>query len=206
MLSAFGQKINPDLFQGGFYQNAQPRSLSKAIRYNWDNKVPSGVVLHYTASGNLSGTLNHLQSTGLGYHFLIDREGGIVQTADLFKGTAHCKANHRGLSCNRNYLGIALVSWGLLKQREGNFYAWPNEHSIEVNESFVTYSKAQYWHAASDEQMTSLIMLTRDLVSHFGISSANVIGHHEVDKAKSDPGGSLLVSMDVFRFLMEFYK
>lgn len=44
-------------------------------RHRWVK--PTKIVIHHTAGGSLSGAVSHLKKLGLGYHYLIDKDGSV---------------------------------------------------------------------------------------------------------------------------------
>jgi len=70
-----------------------------------------GAIIHHTAGRGLEATINTLQSRGLSYHYLIDRDGRIVQTLpdNLIAWHGHPNDKKPSLT-NSNTLGIATVA------------------------------------------------------------------------------------------------
>ena len=156
--------------------------------------VPTGITIHYTADENMDRVKREMNMNGIGYHFIIDRDGSLHQTAHLLKAVNHAgKAMWNGQSPNRTHIAIAFISWGLLNS---DGFAWNGSKAVGVKRM------GHLWDAASQAQEMRLSTLVRQLMQEFSISAANVCGHDECalpKGRKSDPGGSLKLSMIDFR-------
>ena len=67
---------------------------------------PTRIILHHTAGATLKGAEQTLKQRGLGYHYMIDRDGTRYQ---YYRDTA--AANHAKYN-NRRTIGISLVGGG----------------------------------------------------------------------------------------------
>ena len=158
---------------------------------------PTGITVHYTADGDIDRVKRGMGKSKIGYHFLIDRDGSLHQTADLSKAVNHAgRALWNGVSPNRNHLAIAIISWGFL-----------NDDGLSWNGTKVvgTMREGQLWDAASKAQEQALIRLLRGLMRDFNISAANICGHDEccIPKGrKVDPGCSLSITMSNIRKML----
>jgi N-acetyl-anhydromuramyl-L-alanine amidase AmpD len=146
--------------------------------------LPTGITVHYTADGNLERVKREMDKSKCGYHFIIDREGLLHQTANLAKAVNHAgKANWSGQSPNRTHLSVSLLSWGLLN---GDGLAWNGTKIANP-----VKRGGHLWDAATEKQEKALIKLLRGLMADFGISAANICGHDECAMPKGrkiDPG------------------
>ena len=108
----------------------------------------------------------HQQGEGwadVGYHFLIDQAGRVLEGRPL-----HAQGAHAGNSeLNRGNIGICLI---------GNFFPQPDRGP-------------EYAHAAhpSSEQMEGLNRLVDQLQSHYGIANNQIWGHQDL-KETACPG------------------
>lgn len=157
-----------------------------------------GVTVHYTASGCLNSALNAMQQSGLGYHFLIDRDGSIIQTSPLNHRTDHAgKAEWNEDRPNRSHISVSLVSWGLLNERSENYLG-------KVVESVKRDGKM--WHPATKAQEASVLDLCKKIMVAFKISHQNICGHDECclpRGRKSDPGSIMSFDMKELRKRLE---
>ena len=175
-----------------------------------------GAVIHYTGGGSHVGTIEALKAKRLGYHFIIDRKGDIIQCCEIGKRLAHC-----GHSCwdgdkpNDEYLGISICSYGLVRKVGQEFRAWPNQWRTKLNTEIhqirlgtcLRNKRPQYWEAATTLQQIRLYELCQWLRKNLGLDPFKFAGHDEVSLAgKIDPGGVLSFSMDDLRNWLEVNK
>ncbi len=70
------------------------------------NRAPYLIVLHDTVSPSLKSAENGLAERGLGYHYMIDKDGTCYEYADPFTTMNHAAGY------NRNSVGISYVCGG----------------------------------------------------------------------------------------------
>jgi len=159
--------------------------------------MPTGITVHYTADGDIARVKREMDKSKVGYHFIIDRNGALHQTANLTKSVNHAgKAMWNGQSPNRTHIAVAIVSWGFLND---DGLAWNGTKVIG------TKRKGQLWDAASEAQEKMLMHLLRELMADFAISPGNICGHDECalpKGRKSDPGQTLSMSMSDIRKML----
>lgn len=203
-----------------FYPRAVqlPRRLAVHGDHATPDGLPVGAVIHYTADGpGVDGTMDSLVSKGYGYHFIIARDGAIFQAAELKNRLYHAGHVTAVLGHNpgwlddkhnpaRQFCGIALDNWGYLKERNGKFYAWPGPWTKKIPAELVRKGsptalpgQIMPWEAATPEQVSALTDLCIWLIKEHGIAAGNFCGHDEIQRGKSDPGGSLPFTMARFR-------
>jgi N-acetyl-anhydromuramyl-L-alanine amidase AmpD len=160
-----------------------------------------GVTLHYTADRLVWRVLSSLNDRKLGYHFLIERNGDVIQTAKLSRTVSHAgRAEWRGHSPNDSHIAISLVSWGHLNHKHKSWTGeYVNGDEVEIrralNGSYVP------WDVATKEQESALWELLKWLVSK-GIDSEHICGHDECcipPGRKVDPGGVVSMPMVAIR-------
>ena len=156
--------------------------------------LPTGITVHYTADGDIDRVKREMESRKVGYHFVIDRDGSIHQTASLAKSVNHAgNAKWNGQSPNRTHIAVSLVSWGLLIDENK---AWNGSavHGVK--------RKGQWWDPATSAQEKALFVLLRGLMTDFQISAANICGHDECalpPGRKVDPGCIMTLTMPELR-------
>jgi N-acetyl-anhydromuramyl-L-alanine amidase AmpD len=157
--------------------------------------LPTGITVHYTADGDLERVKREMNSSKVGYHFIVDRDGLIHQTANLAKAVNHAgKAMWNGQSPNRTHLAVAFISWGHL-DKDGR--AWNGMKVLNP-----VKRRGLLWDPATEVQEKKLLQLLSDLMRDFDISPMNICGHDECALPagrKADPGGSLSKSMAEIR-------
>lgn len=135
-----------------------------AIRWqaspNFDARRPNFVVLHHTSSGTLDKALSTLTDPGrrVSAHYLVGREGEIVQLVEEKERAWHAGASWWGGNTDLNSVSIG----------------------IELdNDGMEPFAGAQ---------IDALLALLADLVRRHGIPAANIIGHADVAPGrKTDP-------------------
>src|SRR4051794_39526630 len=87
------------------------KNLNPWLKYRKMPKPLTGIVMHSTAGGNLSGAIDTLRLNGNSYSYIIDHDGTITKCTP-----AGMRANHAGVShgwdgdgCNDYALGISFV-------------------------------------------------------------------------------------------------
>lgn len=160
---------------------------------------PTGITIHYTATGSVEAAHNGLKSAKLNYHLIIDQNGEIVQTAKLTHRVNHAgKAEWLGMTPNRHHIAIALVSWGHLDE---NSKSWAG---VKIDSKNVRIKNKIRWHKCTAKQEASLILTCRWFVQK-GIAPLHICGHDECcipAGRKLDPGGVISNNMEDLRRLL----
>lgn len=120
------------------------------------------IVIHWTGGNTLSGAVNTLYKRGVGYHFLIDNDGTIVQGNKITDRARHAGSSYgpNGKDVNSYSIGISLVAKG-----------------YDFGDIYV-------------EQINSLINLIENLFENDTLKNNIkwITGHHQVSpKRKDDP-------------------
>jgi N-acetylmuramoyl-L-alanine amidase len=91
---------------------------------------------------------------------------------------------------NRYTIGIELVNWGRLKQRDGKYYTWARQ---EIPQSETVWlprkvdGKSYFWHTYTDEQMHACFDVAAAIVKEYGLMG--ILGHDDISPSrKDDPG------------------
>lgn len=140
-------------------------SIDRSVQARAQDSRVDFVVLHYTAGDNET-SLKVLSEQDVSSHYLITREPRPQVYLLVPEGR---RAWHAGVSewKGRNYLnntsiGIEIVNHG----RQGND-----------------------WEPYTDEQIDTLVILLRDIMSRHRIAPGNVVGHSDIaPQRKVDPG------------------
>lgn len=72
----------------------------------WRGVNPKRIILHHTAGGSLSGAVATLKDRGLGYHYIIDKNGTVNEFVPANRYTPHAYKN------NYNTVGVCFVGGG----------------------------------------------------------------------------------------------
>lgn len=124
------------------------------------------VVLHWTGGSSADGAIRHLFGNGNSYHFIIEKDGTIIQGKPILE-----KANHAGCSYGPN---------------------GPYVNSYSIGISFVTVGGTKPSNLIEGKQLSNAIKLIADihksLVSEGGTGIKWVTAHHQISpKRKEDP-------------------
>lgn len=162
---------------------------------------PLGVVVHYTVSKSLDGTVDFFLKNGVDIHFVIGKQGEVVQMVPCNHRADHAGISEwRGLKYLNNYfLGIEVVSLGPLKKLNDKFVDGYNQAYKGTPRDKLLLGN-RYWDAFTEKQEKSLVDLIKWMLETYKFPVENIVGHYEVaPNRKIDPGGSLSVSMEDFR-------
>lgn len=163
-----------------------------------------GLIVHYTVSGrsekSARGVLRYLASRGLGC--MVMDENGVIYLAgnvDLEKSVAW----HAGKSAwqgktgiSRYCMGMEICNWGRLsaqtEPRAGDTRSIPHKYDNIAPGKYEKFTRAQ------EQALVDFIKWQLDTNPEFELDW--VVGHDEVAPTrKTDPGGSLSLSMPRFR-------
>lgn len=72
------------------------------------------IVLHWTGGSTLNGAVDYLWTTLASYHFIIDKDGTVIQTKPLNEKSNHagCSYGPNGIDVNTSSIGISFVTVG----------------------------------------------------------------------------------------------
>lgn len=153
---------------------------------------PTLIVLHSTESYGLSAAIeilaNPSSSSGASVHFVIDRDGAIVQLVRTTSAASHARGEWHGVQdINQHSIGVEFVNAGRLIRREDGRFARgsnivPENEVIAINKDGVV----TYWHRYTAAQLRSAEALVKALVAAHSIN--DVVGHCNVSPARVDPG------------------
>lgn len=164
---------NLQVNQEGFIINDERITQNRQTvieRAPFDNPIASidTVVLHRTVTDNTEATLNAFNSGNhYGTHFVVGRDGEILQTASLNNRTVHAGNE------NDNSIGIEVV--GMPLDANGQQTLGP-----------PTGNKVASWEALTPEQSASVAYITNTLTHRYGLTAQQVKPHEEV--AAKTPG------------------
>lgn len=156
---------------------------------------PDTIVIHFTAGSSLVSSVNVLTNadSGVSAHFVVGRNGDIVQMLPTNKIAWHAGESHyEGRSgLNQYSIGIELDNAGQLKARgDGTYESWFGEVYGENEVLAAQHANQQsigYWHKYTEVQIARTLSICKALCSYYDIST--VVGHEEIAPArKVDPG------------------
>lgn len=172
--------------------------------YRTSSGKAKGLVVHYTVSGSSEssarGVLKYLASKGLGC-LVMDRDGTIYKAENVTLGRD--VAWHAGTSSwkgvsgiSRHCMGMEICNWGKLdsttrKRVFSKIRRVKSSQNIKGGD-YESYTTAQ------EAALTNFILWQMDVNPEFNLDW--VVGHDEIAPTrKSDPGGSLSMSMPKYR-------
>ncbi len=157
---------------------------------------PEIILIHSSHSSQLSQSVNHyLSNSGYAVHIVIGRDGTAVQLARFDQWGSHAGTSkwkdRTGLS--RYSVAIELVNWGKLGGTDKEPRAWtgaevPSEEVFVASHKHSPNTKA-LWHAYTNEQIETLLVLIKAIADTYNISREDIVGHEDVSPGrKTDPG------------------
>ena len=161
---------------------------------------PEAIVVHYTV-GDLNASLfGFRQPNSTSSHYLIDRDGKVVQMVPESLAALH-------VSCSNNR-GVCVASCPICDDAAGNLTE-PYMRSIGIEmvnrghvaapvagmsiyEDYLRSFTYPFWEDYSDAQINSLKVLVQDIAARWNIpiDDRHVLGHYRINQ-KVDPGPAL---------------
>lgn len=184
--------------QNGYVQNAgfiqKPISaLEKGALIG-----PVAVVLHRTDSYNSSSVFRSFQDSGIGTHFVVDKDGAIYQTASLQQRTWHvgklksrcrdersCGAVEAAVLARMSFSQINSHELG--KRYPARYPANTDSVGIEV----VAKHQTAGWDAPTPAQSTAINQLVEILKNEYGLSNGDVYEHDKISYKTDGEGAGL---------------
>lgn len=177
------------------------------------SKMPMGLIVHYTVSGrtedSAKNVVGYFSDTPkkLGYQVAcpVMSESGKIYIPNDWDVLKDCNNNAgpsqwKGITnLSQRFLGIELCNWGLLDSKTTKFVSEVDKRVTTKRDNI----KAGVYQKYTLDQETSLINLCfylKKVCPEFSFD--NVVGHDEIATPigrKSDPGGSLSMTMPNFR-------
>jgi len=222
MIEAMLDRKGPDEKGLRWIPFAKIEKQKMKTRGKYEKGYPSGAVVHYTAGQQSIGSDALSWGREECYCFLlIDAIGTIYQAHPIDEWGSHAgKSSYHGIdgTVSNKLIGIEISCAGLLEKvvtEEGTkFKAWFHKNSSQYfGAAHVNYIQARegcisgYYHKYTPAQESSLIYLLKWLKSNDPVGCFNydlVLGHSEVSPLrKTDPGGSLSMSMHDLRSILK---
>ena len=189
------------------------------------NNYPVGAVVHYTSGHNTKAgvsneemalrTIDHAIKHHHSY-LVIDYAGNLYQCGPLTNWGHHAgKSNYPGLgkSVSKKLIGIEILCAGKLQKKPHAFVTWfrktiPKEYvrSFHVQTDNI---EAGHYEIFSRQQEQTLMKTLQFLHNNNPkvFKYEKVLGHDEISPGrKSDPGGSLSMTMPKLRQKLELYQ
>ncbi|SHH85037.1 N-acetylmuramoyl-L-alanine amidase, partial [Flavobacterium johnsoniae] len=128
------------------------------------------IVLHRTAGGKASGTLNWMESQGYGAHFVNDYDGTIYQAIGLDKKASHMGVNRKKSTLENgwgNGNSIGIETCGLSLDKDGI-------------STLISKKTHDHWEPVTDKQAQSIACLLKFLLNYFNLSVEDIKIHEDL--------------------------
>ncbi|WP_347282970.1 N-acetylmuramoyl-L-alanine amidase, partial [uncultured Clostridium sp.] len=167
------------------------------------------IVLHRTAGSNIDGAIDAFKSRGFGTHFIIGRDGQILQLASLYKYTNHigyikskafdertCESNEYSILNKLYNMKNSANKYKQIYNHERNKkypIRYPiNGEAIGIEmvakcNSYRDFSNQQTignWQEITNEQRVSVTFLINILKNIFLVTDYDIYGHDQVSYHK----------------------
>lgn len=177
-----------------------------------DGEEIDAIVLHYTAGGDYIKSswewFNDPAAQGSA-HFIVGREGQIVQCVPITKKAWHAGRSHMMRNAelvadvNKFSIGIEIANFGLLIKDGDEFYVergrrlkrYKREKYGEPIYGKLIFDDGKtvegYWEPYGDAQRKAVVKLCALLVKEFNIVPERIVGHEDIAMPlgrKTDPG------------------
>jgi len=171
-------------FQPDYPAASTPTTLSYLSRSGRDIEH---IVTHYTVTRSVSYTIDVLRGNGLSYHYLIDKDGSVVQLVpeSLSAQHAYCGSDQEGCvmpNMNSKSIGISFINCGYDK-------------SCQASPKTCAPGYDQCWEPYTQSQLEAFTWLVADIASRNPtllqdgqITDETLIMHSDVRTGKVDPG------------------
>jgi N-acetyl-anhydromuramyl-L-alanine amidase AmpD len=177
--------------------------------FNTKSKKAKGLVVHYTVSGRSQASaksiVSYLASQGLGCPVM--DESGVIYIPEGYNFLSDVvyhagQSSWLGVSGLSSYcIGLEICNWGTDGEKRGA-KDLRKINSKKENQKSGTYQK---YTEAQEKALINLCLWLKTQCPEFNIDW--VVGHDEIaPNRKSDPGGSLSMTMPSFRSLLKSFK
>ena len=190
-------------FQSDVSPEAQAKlpGLTTSISCNvLSGNHPEAVVTHYTVGDLTSSIYGFRQANGTSAHYIIDRDGKVVQMVPEALSALHASCTGNRTTCVASCpicddsqgnltepytrsIGIELVNKGRIPSITS---------ATNVYEDYLRSFSYPYWEDYTQAQIDSLKILVEDITQRWNIplDEQHVIGHYRINQ-KVDPGPAL---------------
>jgi len=157
--------------------------------------VPRFLIIHFSGSGDLEGTVDHLTKKGSkkSAHLVIGRNGEMIQLASFDRRAWHCGESQWGQYKNLNdcSIGIEMENWGKLHtDRSGKYISWVGTRVAPDDVDYAQHRNEDEdapWHKFTHAQIVRCKEVAAELVKTYNLEA--ILGHDDISPArKNDPG------------------
>jgi len=159
---------------------------------------PVAVVMHRTDSYSSVSVFSSFEASGIGTHFVVDKDGTVYQTASLLQRTFHIgkikpRCRDENTCGPEEAAALRRMSFAQINTHEmGKPYptrypANPDSVGIEV----VAKHRDDGWEAPTANQRTSISLLVDILKNAYGLSNADIYEHDKISYKTEGEGAGL---------------
>ena len=178
------------------------KSTDKNKLEKGDLKEVEAIILHRTAGSTKESALNSFKSSGIGTHFLIAKDGAVLQTASLGKYTYHIgkirsRCQQEGNCDSKDAEAIKKIGWnpsGLHAHEQKKSYPdrYPvNSESVGIEVVGAYDSKSKSWDEPTAEQKKSIRSLVDKLKKCYHLGDGDIFEHDKISYKKEGEGAGL---------------
>lgn len=161
----------------------------------------NAIVMHRTAGNSAVSDLDAFKS-GIGAHFIIDKDGSIFQTASLDKQVAHVgkiksRCDEEGTCAAKEQAAIDEMGWAPSRiHAHESKKSYPDRYPLNADsigiEVVGNYNEAnKEWESPTSEQLKSIARLAGILKNEYGLNDKDIYQHDIVSYKTKGEGANL---------------
>jgi len=163
-------------------------------------KPPKFIVIHYSANtGGMKSALNYenkytAAQGGLGYHYMIDRNGAFYESCPpdrvIYHGGGADKKVTGGAVGNKNSIGVCLINAGYERKGVPKNSEWIEGKFPNGNPGDATSKTSKgFFEPYTDVAYKKAVEICANMLNKYpNIQASDIVGHSDISSAKSDPG------------------
>ena len=143
-------------------------------------KTVKGIVLHRTTASTAQSSISEFKNTGKGVHFIIDKDGTIMQLASLNFWTSHI---------------------GPPKHKD---WVFRSTNTIGIEHVGRWFEDTETWEDLTEEQIDASAWLVKSLMRNYDIAPYGVRNHEDLRSGKKpNEGGLIRNAIEVFLYRLD---
>lgn len=167
--------------------------------------VVHAIVLHRTGGSSLSAAMASFRNSGIGTHFIIDKDGTIRQTANTNKyayhiGKIRARCMEEGTCSPEEAKKIKGFGWAptkihnneKVKKYSARYPLNTDSLGIEVVAGYNTTTKI--WDPATPKQKAAINYLVKKLQETFNLTDKDIYEHDKISYKTAGEGAGLYVA------------
>lgn len=162
----------------------------------------NAIVLHRTGGATMASAIATFKSSGIGTHYIIDKDGTIKQTANAEKYTYHvgkirARCMEEGTCSAEEAKKIKDFGWSPDKIYDNEkTKKYPDRYPMSTDsigiEVVGKYNKtAKVWDQATTQQKTSINFLVKKLKKTYNLTDRDIYEHDKISYKTSGEGSDL---------------